>query len=314
MGANTGKYGSSTTAEEVLLDVDLKGKYILITGANTGIGRETARALAAKGAIVYLGCRDQKRGKEAEEAIRKETGSNEIHFLELDLGSLDSVRKAASTYIEKKIPLHILINNAGVMATPYRKTTDGFEYQIGINHFGHFLLTTLLLDLIKASAPAKVVVVSSQAHLHGKLNFDDIHSEKNYSSWGAYGQSKLANILFASELNRRLEGTNVTANSLHPGVIKTELVRDTTLGQIFTVVGGLFLKSIPQGAATTVYVATKVEGGGRYYADCDVLQPSIAAQDVEAAKKLWELSEKLVNVPLLLLLLLLITLMVYLSF
>jgi len=182
------------------------------------------------------------------------------------------------------------------MATPYRKTTDGFEYQIGINHFGHFLLTTLLLDLIKASAPAKVVVVSSQAHLHGKLNFDDIHSEKNYSSWGAYGQSKLANILFASELNRRLEGTNVTANSLHPGVIKTELVRDTTLGQIFTVVGGLFLKSIPQGAATTVYVATKVEGGGRYYADCDVLQPSIAAQDVEAAKKLWELSEKLVNV------------------
>jgi len=178
MGANTGKYGSSTTAEEVLLDVDLKGKYILITGANTGIGRETARALAAKGAIVYLGCRDQKRGKEAEEAIRKETGSNEIHFLELDLGSLDSVRKAASTYIEKKIPLHILINNAGVMATPYRKTTDGFEYQIGINHFGHFLLTTLLLDLIKASAPAKVVVVSSQAHLHGKLNFDDIHSEK----------------------------------------------------------------------------------------------------------------------------------------
>jgi len=296
MGANTGKYGSSTTAEEVLLDVDLKGKYILITGANTGIGRETARALAAKGAIVYLGCRDQKRGKEAEEAIRKETGSNEIHFLELDLGSLDSVRKAASTYIEKKIPLHILINNAGVMATPYRKTTDGFEYQIGINHFGHFLLTTLLLDLIKASAPAKVVVVSSQAHLHGKLNFDDIHSEKNYSSWGAYGQSKLANILFASELNRRLEGTNVTANSLHPGVIKTELVRDTTLGQIFTVVGGLFLKSIPQGAATTVYVATKVEGGGRYYADCDVLQPSIAAQDVEAAKKLWELSEKLVNV------------------
>jgi len=186
MGTNNGKYGSSTTAEEVAKDIDLKGKYILITGANTGIGRETARVLATKGAIIHIGCRDQKRGKEAEESLRKETGNNEIHFLELDLGSFESVRKAVSTYLEKKIPLHILINNAGVMATPYRKTTDGIEYQIGINHFGHFLLTTSLLELLKASAPARVVVVSSMAHkASNTINFDDINSEKKLFNLGS---------------------------------------------------------------------------------------------------------------------------------
>jgi len=178
-----------------------------------------------------------------------------------------------------------------------KKTTDGFEYQIGINHFGHFVLTTLLLDLLKASAPARVVVVSSNAHKSAKeMIFDDINSDKNYSTWNVYGQSKLANILFSNELNRRLEGTGVTSNSLHPGVIKTELVRDTTLGQIFTVVGAPFLKSIPQGAATTVYVATASDlAGGKYFADCNEVAPTAAAQDSAAAKTLWELTEKLIS-------------------
>jgi len=291
-----GKFSSSSTAEEVAKGIDLKGKYVVITGANTGIGRETARVLASKGAVVYLGCRDQTRGKEAEESLRKETGNNEIHFLELDLASFASIRKAAIAYIEKKIPLHILINNAGVMATPQKKTADGFEYQIGINHFGHFLFTTLLLDLIKASAPARIVVVSSHAHKGVKgINFDDINHDKSYSTWTVYGHSKLANILFSHELNRRLEGTGVTSNALHPGVIKTELVRDTTLGQIFTVVAGAFLKSIPQGAATTVYVATADLGGGKYYADCNVYEATPAAQDMAAAKNLWEYTEKIIS-------------------
>lgn len=198
-------------------DTRIDKRIAIITGANSGIGKETAIDLARRGGKVYIACRDVKRGEDALREIKEKSESDDVHFLQLDLASLDSVRNFSRRFHELESQLHILINNAGIMAIPKALTQDGIEMQLGTNHLGHFLLTNLLLDLLKAGAPSRIVVVSSVLHRIGYINKDDLNSEKSYRKWIVYGQSKLANILFVRELSKRLQGTGVTANSLHPG-------------------------------------------------------------------------------------------------
>ena len=211
----------------------LDGKTVIITGANTGIGKETAVDLARRGARVILACRSAEKGEEAVVEVRARSGNDKVVFRRLDLASLESVRQFASSILEEEPTIDILINNAGVMACPYSKTEDGFEMQFGVNHLAHFLLTNLLLDRLKEAPTARIVTVSSTAHRRTKgINFDDLNSEKSYSPFLAYGQSKLANILFTRSLAKRLAGTSVIANCLHPGVIRTELGRHFFIGTI----------------------------------------------------------------------------------
>ena len=279
----------------------LKGKTVVITGGNTGIGKETAVDLAKRGARVIIGCRNVEKGTAALKEIQERSGSKDVFLLKIDLASLDSVRKFADKILNSEPRLDILINNAGVMACDYQKTEDGFEMQFGTNHLGHFLLTMLLLDLIKKSAPSRIINVSSLGHSmgSGKINFDDIHWEKTYSAWPAYYNSKLANVLFTRELSKRLEGSHVTANSLHPGAVRTELGRHTIYSSaIFYPIIWYTCKTPEQGAQTTIYcaVAEEMEGvSGKYLADCAIKEPSKGAQDDDAARKLWDLSLKLVG-------------------
>ena len=205
----------------------LDGKTVIITGANTGIGLETAVDLAKRNARVILACRSVERGETAAVEVRKRSGNDNVVFVQLDLASLDSVRKFAAKILEEEPRIDILINNAGVMALPERKLTqDGFEMQFGTNHLGHFLLTYLLLNHIKEAPSARIVNVSSMGHSFGKIDFNNLNSERSYSQWGAYGTSKLANILFTRSLAKCLQGTGITANVLHPGAIDTELGRN----------------------------------------------------------------------------------------
>lgn len=279
----------------------LKGKTVVITGANTGIGKETAVDLAARGARVIVGCRNLEKGKEALKEIQDRSGNRNVFLEKLDLASLESVRTFADKILNSEPRLDILINNAGVMACPYQKTEDGFEMQFGVNHLGHFLLTMLLLDRLKSSQPSRIINVSSSAHRMGtgKIKFDDIHHQKSYSSWGAYFDSKLANVLFTRELSKHLEGTHVTANSLHPGAVTTELQRHSILSSpIMYPLRWYMFKTAEQGAQTTIHcaVAEEMEGvSGKYLRDCHVVEESKGAQDDAAAKKLWEVSLQLVG-------------------
>ena len=203
----------------------MNGKTIVITGANTGIGKETAIDLATRGARVIIGCRDEKKAMAALKDIKQASGSDNVAFKRLDLASLASVRTFAAEILQEEERVDVLINNAGVMFTPHLLTKDGFELQFGVNHLGHFLLTMLLLDRIKDSPNSRIVNVSSIGHYGGSLDFDDMMWEKKYSWSFAYFRSKLANVMFTKELARRLEGTGVTVYSLHPGSINSELDR-----------------------------------------------------------------------------------------
>ena len=205
----------------------LDGKTVIITGANTGIGKETAIDLAKRNARVILACRSQEKGKKAEVDVRRGSGNNNVHFRQLDLSSFTSIRKFAKEVLEEESRVDILINNAGVMYCPYSKTEDGFETQFGVNHLGHFLLTNLLLDKIKQAPEGRIVNLSSRAHTLclSPLNLDTVNSKDNYNSYTAYFKSKLANVLFTKALNKRLEGTSVTTNAVHPGTVDTELAR-----------------------------------------------------------------------------------------
>ncbi|XP_066280163.1 retinol dehydrogenase 14-like isoform X1 [Branchiostoma lanceolatum] len=285
----------------------LDGKTVIITGANAGIGKETARALAAKGARVILACRDTTKAEAAANDIRETTGNGNVVVEELNLASLASVRKFATRIKKRETSLDILINNAGVSACPKWVTEDGFERQFATNHLGHFLLTNVLLDLLKKSAPSRVVIVSAVLYKRGKINFDDINSEKSYSPHGAYCQSMLAVVLFMRELARRLEGTGVTANALHPGVVSTELSRNfsTTLGWIMLLLGPfftawvhLFAKTAKQGAQTSIHLAVDKEletTSGVYFSDCKPHELAPVGKDDVTAKKLWQISEEMVG-------------------
>ncbi|GFY64258.1 hypothetical protein TNIN_149071 [Trichonephila inaurata madagascariensis] len=283
-------------------NVKLNGKTVVITGGNTGIGKETARDLAERGAKVIISCRDIKKGREAAEEIRQEIKDANVIVKQLDLASFSSIQQFAQEIQRSEPQINILINNAGVAVCPKSKTTDGFELQFGVNHLGHFLLTNLLMDKIKASAPARIVNVASAAHFIGDINFGDINMEKNYNALMAYCNSKLANILFTRELAKKLEGTGVSTYSLHPGCVHTELSRNISsvngiIGSIYDFVMKLTFMSARKGASTTIYCAVEeslASESGLYYTACRSVQPSTTATDDALAKKLWEFSEDLI--------------------
>ncbi|BFG05866.1 retinol dehydrogenase 13-like [Drosophila madeirensis] len=282
-------------------DTDETGKVFIVTGANTGIGKETVREIAKRGGTVYMACRDMNRCERARLEIVAETNNKNIFSRVLDLSSLDSIREFVAGFKKEQDKLHVLINNAGVMRCPKTLTKDGFELQLGVNHMGHFLLTNLLLDVLKKSAPSRIVVVSSLAHIRGAINVDDLNSEKSYSEGDAYSQSKLANILFTRELAKRLEGTRVTVNALHPGVVDTELARNWAFFQTNFVKYFLkhilwpVLKTPKSGAQTSIYAALDrdLDGvTGMYFSDCKLKDVAPAAKDDKTGKFLWEESEK----------------------
>ncbi|KAJ8398457.1 hypothetical protein AAFF_G00427120 [Aldrovandia affinis] len=282
----------------------LDGKTVLITGANTGIGKETAKDMARRGARVVMACRDLTRGEKAAGDIRQSTGNGSVVVRHLDLASLYSVRQFAKEYIAIEERLDILINNAGVMMCPKWLTEDGYEMQLAVNHLGHFLLTNLLLPKLKLSAPSRVVNVSSIAHRGGKIHFDDLCFDKMpYSSLVSYRQSKLANVLFSRELARRLKGTGVTSYSLHPGVIRTELSRHVEtwfpmLKALLTAPSILLMKTPREGAQTSIYCAVTKgleDKSGCYFSDCAVKEPAPEGRDDLVALRLWEVSVRLVG-------------------
>ena len=275
----------------------MHGKTCLITGASSGIGQATALALAKQGATLLLVCRDRRRGEETVAAIAEQTGHHDVTLLLADLSVQSEIRRLASEFLASGRPLHVLINNAGVVNLQRTVTADGIETTFAVNHLAYFLLTNLLLERLRASAPARVVNVSSDAHKFGTLDFDDLGNERNYRAMRVYGQSKLANILFTAELARRCAGSGVTANSLHPGAVGTGLGKNNgAWARVLIALLRPFFRTPADGAATSVYVATSpaVEGiSGRYFAKCREKQPSAAARDGDAARRLWEISATL---------------------
>jgi len=266
----------------------------LVTGANAGIGKETARGLAATGATMIFLCRSEERARAAMDEIATDTGNDDLHLVLCDLSRQAEIRAAAEEITERFDRLDVLVNNAGVYLTDFVLTVDQLEKTWAVNHLGYFLLTHLLLDLLKASAPARIVNVASDAHRDASINFDNLNGEQGYNWYNAYGQSKLANILFTRELARRLEGTGVTANAMHPGVVASEIWNRngdwvSWVVRLFTP----FFRSPEKGAETAVYLATSPEVAGvsgRYFKDCREKRPAKAAQDETVAQRLWEVS------------------------
>ena len=286
-------FGAKLAAMEQTNAQTLSGRVALITGANTGIGLVTARELARRGAHVFVACRSVEKGQAAVDEIRQTTGNSNVELLALDLGDLASVRQCAITFLVRDLPLHLLINNAG-LAGAKGTTKSGFELAFGTNHVGPFLLTQLLLDRIKQSAPARIVTVASRAHTRvSGINWDDVRQPtKGKAGLPEYGISKLANVLFSAELGRRLAGTGVTTYSLHPGVVATDVWREVPA--LIRPLIKLMMISTEEGAATTLYCATSGEVSdqtGLYYDKCRVRAASAAGQDPALAAELWRRSE-----------------------
>ena len=274
---------------------------MLITGCNAGIGYETARALAAHGAHVFVACRTRAKANETIERIRAAHPQAKLSPVELDLSSFARIRQAVSQL--EIDALHVLICNAGLFMAEYKPTADGIESTVGVCHYGHFLLTTLLIDKLRKGAPARVVVVASESHRYpARLDVARFPLQsRNFKNLIAYGQAKLANVLFANELTRRYRDQGIVANSLHPGsMIGTSIFRDSLPARLLALGLRPFTKSIEQGAATTVYCATADElaqTGGEYFRDCKPHPMSRGARDAEVAKQLWELTEQRVAQP-----------------
>ena len=280
----------------------LTGRVVLITGGNAGIGKETAVALASRGAAVTITARDPARGAAALDEIRTRSGRADVEVMALDLARLASVRDCVAEFATRHDHLDVLVNSAGLMLSSRRQTVDGYETMFQVNHLGHFLLTQLLHDQLVAGAPARVVNVASTAHKsarHG-LDFDDLQSERRYRGYSAYAKTKLANILFTRELARRWDGSGVAANAVHPGVVASSFGRDGDTGTLGKLVFPLlkpFALTPVQGAQTSVYVASapELEGvTGGYWVKSAPASPSTAAQDDVAAARLWDVSEQLV--------------------
>jgi NAD(P)-dependent dehydrogenase (short-subunit alcohol dehydrogenase family) len=305
----TTPFGATSTAAEVAAGVDLTGRRAVVTGGASGIGVETARTLAAAGAQVTLAVRNTEAGDRTASEIIESTGNKQVLVVPLDLSDRASVTAFTTGWDG---PLHLLINNAGVMASPLMRTADRWEMQFATNHLGHFALATGLHDALAAAGGARVVAVSSSAHLRSPVVFDDIMFERReYEPWSAYGQSKTANVLFAVEATRRWAADGILVNALHPGGIRTNLQRyvsDEDLERMRKAAGGSAApnwKSTEQGAATSILLATSplLDGiGGRYFEDCDEALPNepgtrtgVAAYalDPEAAGRLWTVSERL---------------------
>ncbi len=281
----------------------MEGKTVVVTGGSSGIGKATANALAGAGARTVLTARNEVSGRDAVAEIRRSTGSDDVELAIFDLADLASVRTGAADLLDRFGRIDVLVNNAGLVLTKRTETKDGFEATFAINHLGPFLLTTLLLDRIIASAPARIVNVSSTAHRSARrgLDFDDLQSVQHYSGMQAYSQSKLANILFATELARRLKGTGVTVNAVHPGTVATGFARDGDTTGVFAFgvkVIKPFVLTPEKGARTSVYLASSPEVAGvtgEYFVKCRPSKPSAAARDEAAAARLWSVSEQLVS-------------------
>jgi retinol dehydrogenase 12 len=273
--------------------VSLAGRVVLITGANTGIGLITARERAAQGAHVFIACRSRERGQEAINEIRSSTPNVNIELLVLDLGDLDSVRTCAAAFLARDLPLHILINNAG-LAGARGLSKSGFEMAFGVNHVGHFLFTQLLLDRIKQSAPARIVTVSSRAHTRvSGIDWNAVTKPtQTTTGFQEYGVSKLANLLFSAELGRKLAGTGVTTYALHPGVVASDVWRKVPWP--FRSLMKLTMITVEEGAKTTIHCATSSDVAnetGLYYDKCRVKEPTAVGQDAALAAELWRRSE-----------------------
>lgn len=276
---------------------ELAGKTSIVTGANSGVGYYTALGLAKMGAEVVMLCRDKTRGQAALEAIKAESGNTGISLILADFGSFKQVRAAAAEFLSGHKKLHILVNNAGAINGKRIETADGNEQTFQANHLSPFLLTNLLLPVIKQSVPARIVNVSSMAHGAGHINFDDLMARSKYSEFGAYAQSKLANILFTIRLARDLEGSGVTANSVHPGGINSNFGKSG--GSMFRAMYkyfGFLMDSSEKGARTSLYAAASPETAaitGKYFDNCRIKTPSKEAQNMGIADRLWDVSLKL---------------------
>uniref|UniRef100_A0A1A8NXA9 Retinol dehydrogenase 14b (All-trans/9-cis/11-cis) n=1 Tax=Nothobranchius pienaari TaxID=704102 RepID=A0A1A8NXA9_9TELE len=280
------------------------GKTVIVTGANSGIGKALAGELLKLHARVIMACRDLRSAEDAARDIRREAGSDqgEVVVKHLDLASVRSVRKFCEEVNKEESQVDVLINNAGIYQCPYSKTEDGFEMQLGVNHLGHFLLTHLLLDRLKASAPSRIIVVSSKLYKYGHINFDDLNSERSYNKAFCYSQSKLANLLFTLQLAHQLQGTGVTVNALTPGIVRTRLGRHVQIPllakPLFHLASLLFFKSPVEGAQTPLYLACsqEVEGvSGKCFADGEEEELMDKATDEQAAKSLWDMSRRMVG-------------------
>src|SRR5215467_12204786 len=275
----------------------MQGKICLVTGSTSGIGRVTALALAKMGATVVPACRDKSKGEATRDEIKAQNGDAPVDILLADLSSQQAVRQLAQNFKDRYSRLDVLLNNAGAIFLRRSTTIDGLERTLAVNHLAPFLLTNLLLDTLKASAPARVITVSSDAHRGTAIDFDDLQGEKGYGGLRAYSQSKLATILFTHELAKRLQGTNVTANCLHPGMVATNFGNDN--GRVLSFLVKLVMRtgiSPEKGAETSVYLASSpdVEGvTGKYFSDCKEIRSSKESYDDLAAQRLWEVSAEL---------------------
>ena len=272
----------------------MKDKTVLITGANAGIGLTTSVGLAKLGARVLMVSRDEGRGRKAHQLVKEKSGNSDVNLLISDLSDQDSIRKLAREVKEGFGELHVLLNNAAVIPRRREVTGDGFERQFAVNHLAYFLLTGLLIELLKANSPARIVNVSSQVHAGAVINFEDLHSERTYTRTKVYGRTKLANILFTHELARRLEGTGVTTNCLHPGIVATNLLADAGgLPRKLKAVTRIISVDAEAGARTSVYLASseEVEGvSGRYFVKERPVDSSPESYDEAVARRLWDVS------------------------
>jgi retinol dehydrogenase 12 len=278
----------------------MHGKVCLVTGATSGIGMVTAEALARQGATTILVARNPERGAVTVERIRQATGNPQVEMLLADLSAQADVRRLAHEFQSRYPRLDVLVNNAGALFSRRTVSADGIEMTWALNHLAYVLLTTLLLDTLRASAPARIVSVSSDAHRHARIRFDDLQGQPRYGGWRAYAQSKLANVLFTYELARRLAGTGVTANAVHPGFVATNFGRQSRglTAPLFRALQGVVAMSPEQGAETIIYLATspEVEGvTGQYFVKRRAVRSSDVSYDVQAAQRLWEVSAELVR-------------------
>lgn len=278
---------------------DLKGKLCMITGATSGIGKAAALALARLGSSLVLVARDRARGERTLEEIVQKTGNRQVELMLADFSSQQQIRQLARNFLAKERPLHILFNNAGVVMLRREETVDGIETTFAVNHLGYFLLTRLLLERIQASAPSRIVSTASDAYGYagGRLDFEDLQSQKRYSTMNVYGKSKLANILFTQELARSLEGTGVTANCFHPGLVGSNFARNNgPLASIGMLLIRPFIRSIKKGAETGVHLCASpaVEGvTGGYFFNKGERRLKAYARNEEDARRLWNISERM---------------------
>lgn len=273
----------------------------MVTGANAGIGKQTALEVARRGAHVIMVARSRERGEAARSEILAATGNDKVDLLLADLSSQADIHALAETYKARYDRLDVLVNNAGVYFSDRQESVDGLEMTFALNHLGYFLTTILLWDVIATSGPARIVNVSSDAHRGAKLNFDDLQNNKRYQGFRAYGQSKLANVLFTYELDRRRNGADVTVNALHPGFVASNFGKNNggVVGMFMKRIVPMFGRSVEEGAATSVYLATspEIEGvTGKYFSDSKAVQSSTESYDRQVAEKLWTVSEELTSI------------------